>query len=75
MSLWLDLRVGRKTVVGRLEVIRRTRTSELMLPPDAVCTYEVLLDGRVRGEVTHRYGDGAWALLRAALTEIELDNC
>jgi hypothetical protein len=71
MSLWMDLRVGKNAVIGRLEIIRTTGKGDLHPAPDAVYTYRVLRDGRQVAIVAHRYGDGAWALLRKALNALE----
>jgi hypothetical protein len=66
MSLHFDLRLGR-TGLGFVEIQRLTNTDEVTLPDSAISTYEVRLDDRVLGQVQHRYGNGAWALVRAAL--------
>jgi hypothetical protein len=34
---------------------------------DRVNAYEVMVDGKAVGKVEHRYGDGAWVLVRKAL--------
>jgi hypothetical protein len=70
VSLWFDLRVGRN-VIGRME-IRRTRYLDLTdkaAIADEVSVYEITIDDEPRGTVEHRYGDGAWTLLRKALEE------
>jgi hypothetical protein len=71
MSLWLDLRVGKNTVIGRLEIIRTTGKTIRKPDPDQVFTYQVLLNGHQVATVDHRYGDGGWALVRTALAKIE----
>jgi hypothetical protein len=73
MSLWMDLHVG-KLVIGRLEVIRTTGKTVRTPQPDHVFTYQVFLNGNQVATVDHRYGDGGWALLRAALNKIGDDE-
>jgi hypothetical protein len=70
MSLWMILRVGVRTVIGSLEIVRQADPDTDQTAPDAVSQYEVLVDGRKRGVVEHRYRDGPWALLRTALDQV-----
>lgn len=67
MSLWFDLCVN-DHAIGHL-AIRRLEHLDLWDPGvmDAVSTYKVTRDGQELGTVRHRYGDGAWALVRLAL--------
>lgn len=66
MSLWFPLMVNDERI-GTL-VIRRTSNTETSgLPPGTVSTYLVTRDTTDVGTVWHRYGDGPWALIRAAL--------
>jgi hypothetical protein len=75
VSLWLDLRVGKNTVIGRLEIIRATGKRIRKPAPTMIFTYQVLLNGQQVALVQHRYGDGGWALVRTALAKIEeVDN-
>lgn len=57
------VRVGRMTI-GRLVLLDLSDKDAIA---DVVCPYRVRIDGRIVGEVSHRYGDGAWALVRKAL--------
>lgn len=66
MSLHFDLRLGR-IGLGFVEIQRVSSTDEITLPDAVISTYDVRLDNRSLGQVRHRYGDGAWALVRAAL--------
>lgn len=72
MSLWFDLREN-NGVIGQLVVQRIDNTRVVILDDDDVSTYAVTLDGVRAGTVRHRYGDGAWALVRAAL-EVAADT-
>lgn len=67
MSLWFVLTVNEQPI-GSCEIQRR-EPLDLADPAvvDAVSTYDVRIDGRPVCQVRHRYGDGAWALLRLAL--------
>lgn len=69
MSLWLAPRVGLADPVGHMEIRRREYLdlSDKAAIADAVSTYEVRIDSEFRATVSHRYGDGAWVLLRKAL--------
>lgn len=64
--LWASLRANRERI-GTVEIQRR-EVLDLADPAvgEAVSAYTVRLDGRAVGTVTHRYGDGAWALLAKA---------
>lgn len=65
MALWFPLMVG-EIEIGSFTARRITGT----IHPDSVGTYTVQVftgDQCWRGQVRHRYGDGAWALLRVAL--------
>jgi hypothetical protein len=66
MSLWFTLRLNTKEI-GSLVVRRITQTDRAVLDDDEVSTYIVVRDGHEMGKVTHRYGDGAWVLVRKAL--------
>lgn len=66
MSMWFRL-MANGNEVGLMEIRRITNTGPGDLHPDVVSTYVVTQDGRKLGFVEHRYGDGAWALVRAAL--------
>lgn len=65
MSLWFTLRINRKEI-GSL-VIRRIDPYDLQPEPGTIGTYVVVRDGQELGKVEHRYGDGAWVLVRKAL--------
>jgi len=68
MSLWFDAHVNTE-MIGRISV-RRLRYLDLTdkaAIADEVSDYEVRLDGKPAGQVSHRYGDGAWVLLHKAL--------
>lgn len=69
MSLWFDVHVNLDKI-GSFEA-RRHEPLDLADPAqiaDEVCTYTIRIDGETVGTVRHRYGDGAWALVRAGLT-------
>jgi len=66
VSLWFTVMINRHEV-GSLVIRRLTNVDQAVLPGDAVSTYLVTRDGRKAGTVEHRYGDGAWALVRKAL--------
>lgn len=65
MCLWFDLRINHQ-VIGRLS-IQRLDNLDPENPADSVSRYVVRLDGEKAGEVPHRYGDGAWELVRRAV--------
>lgn len=66
MSLWFALKVNEHRI-GVLTIQRVRGDSD----PDSVNTYEVVASGATLPvrvvEVEHRYGDGAWELVRTAL--------
>ena len=64
MALWFDLRANFQDV-GRFVAQRIDGTTD----PDSVGTYKVTIDGRAV-QVQHRYGDGAWELVRKALDAV-----
>lgn len=70
MSLWFVLHANDQTI-GSCEIRRREHLdlTDKAAIADTVCTYEIRIDGEDVGTVKHRYGDGAWALARAALEE------
>jgi hypothetical protein len=72
VSLHFDLMVNR-TTIGYMEIQRIDNTGVTKLPDDVVSTYMVRVNGAEKGTVRHRYGDGAWALLRTALDELMED--
>lgn len=72
MSLYFALRATttrHTSVMLGLVEIRRHEHLDLADPAsaDAVSTYTVRIDGREMATVRHRYGDGAWPLVRTAL--------
>ena len=69
MSLWLNLNIGTKTI-GFMEIQRQEHLdlSDKAAIADVVSTYKVTVGDQLVGEVRHRYGDGAWTLLRLAVT-------
>ncbi len=73
--LHFDLRIN-GSLLSRIEVQRREHLnlSDPASIADVVSTYEVRLDGRVVGEVKHRYGDRAPTLARLALELIEKES-
>lgn len=67
MALWFPLKVNDK-VIGQLSATRIDGESN----SDSICTYRVEATDNTgleifRGQVRHRYGDGAWVLIRKAL--------
>jgi len=67
MALWFPLYVN-NTEIGCLTVTRQVYlNTHAAGAADAVSPYSVELDGKNLGTVTHRYGDGAWALVRKAI--------
>ena len=69
MSLHFDLKMGLETL-GFMEIQRIDNTDRNTLSDNEVSTYMVRVNGVEKGTVRHRYGDGAWALLRTALDEL-----
>jgi len=55
--------IGQMTI-GRLVVLDLSDKDAIA---DHVSPYRVRVDGKVAGDIEHRYGDGAWVLLRKAL--------
>jgi hypothetical protein len=73
MSLHATLKVNGDPV-GMFEAQRRHRPGG-GTDPDEVNTYDVCLSteqGNVWVAVQHRYGDGAWALVRAGIDAVEV---
>lgn len=71
MALWFPLMLG-DVRIGTLSV-QRVKGS---LRPDAIGIYkaEVVAGEQCwRGQVRHRYGDGAWALVRTVIAAAESD--
>lgn len=71
MALWFRLRCNDEHL-GTC-VIQRTEHLDLSDPAaiaDEVCTYTVTIDGKAEILVEHRYGDGAWELVRKALEAV-----
>lgn len=68
MSLWFLLNINNQCI-GRLDVQRQDDLdlSDPAAIADVVSTYTVRVDELDRAEVRHRYGDGAWVLVRRAL--------
>jgi hypothetical protein len=74
MSLWFVLRMNEKRI-GSLEIQRQQDLdlTDKTAIADAVSDYKVFVatekrpGQRLAGTVGHRYGDGAWVLLRKAL--------
>lgn len=67
MSLWYSLRIGSQQI-GWMEIQRREHLDlSDTASAEAVCTYDVRIDDKHVATVRHRYGDGAWALLRKAV--------
>lgn len=80
MALVVDLRITAGAGTERIAVLEVRRLTGLRTqhPADEVHRYAVVLHGprdgeRRVGEVEHRYGDGAWALIAKA-TEIVADQ-
>lgn len=69
MSLHFDLKVGRRTIEF-MEIQRISNTRETVLGPDEVSRYAVRVNGTEKAQVSHRYGDGPWTLLKVALEEV-----
>lgn len=65
--LWFIVRINNESV-GTLAA-RRLQELDLRSPSvaDAVCDYEITIDGNRVGKLQHRYGDGKWALIKAAI--------
>lgn len=66
MAIWFELMVN-DIQVGTLSAQRRTGS----IHPNSVGTYHAEIftgDQRWTGDVRHRYGDGAWALVREVIT-------
>jgi hypothetical protein len=53
-------------LIGRMKITRLDKYPTFPPPDDSVNRYEVTLDGEKIGVIQHRYGDGAWLLLRQA---------
>lgn len=68
MALWCWLNVNDQRI-GLLDIQRHESLdlTDREAVADVVSTYTVRIDGVERATVRHRYGDGAWALLRTAL--------
>lgn len=71
MSLWFVLKVNNLPGIGTFEAQRQEHL-DLTDPAvvDTVPTYRILINGESVGTVRHRYGDGAWELIRRALNEL-----
>lgn len=71
MSLWFVLKINDLPSIGTFEA-QRLEPLDLADPAttDAVSTYRVRINGAPVGTVRHRYGDGAWELIRRALNEL-----
>jgi hypothetical protein len=67
MSLWFNLRINDERI-GVVEIQRREALD--LSNPAAIanewCTYDVLRDEQLIGQVRHMYGHGAWRLLALA---------
>lgn len=70
MSLHFDLKVN-NDVIGGFVAQRQERVAPRM---DAVYHYKITLNGVYAGEISHRYGDGAFALIAKALNELPSPN-
>lgn len=73
--LWIVPMVNNASI-GYCEVQRIEPVGHGEPAPDTMCRYRYLLqldrrtpEGTVVGEVEHRYGDGAWALLGKVLRQ------
>lgn len=68
MSLWFPLNINDERI-GVAEITRREflDLTDRAAIANQVCTYLVRINDVDHGTVRHRYGDGAWALARAAL--------
>lgn len=55
--------------IGQMEIqrLRHLDLSDKAAIADEVCEYQVFVDGKPVCCVTHRYGDGAWALAAKAM--------
>ncbi len=73
--LHFDLRIN-GNLLSRIEVQRREHLdlSDRDAIADVVSTYNVRLNGRMIGQVRHRYGDRAPTLARLALELIEKES-
>lgn len=73
--LWFPIHIN-SSELARMEIQRRDwlDLSDPEVISDAVCTYDVRLDGRTVGQVKHRYGDMKWPLIRAAVELIESEG-
>lgn len=71
MSLWFVLRVEDR-IIGTLEV-QRLKHRDLTDPAtmDTVNPYVVIFNGDECAKLEHRYGDGAWELLRKSLERLK----
>lgn len=65
MSLWFNLYANAEHL-GLVE-IRRVTYSDNPQPDDRF-TYDITVNDRMIGQVTHRYGDGPWALVQRVTT-------
>lgn len=67
MALWFNLRINDERI-GVVEIQRRELLD--LSDPAAIanewCTYDVLRDEQLIGQVRHMYGHGAWRLLALA---------
>ena len=68
MSLWFALHVNDQPI-GLCDIQRHEQLdlSDRGAIADVVSTYTVRIDGEERAQVRHRYGDGAWELVRRAM--------
>lgn len=73
MALWFDLMVN-DAPIGRMIVTRITPLGEITA--DTTATYRVQVakpDGMFHGDVQHRFGDGAWELVRKVIETMNGD--
>ncbi|MFC9432774.1 hypothetical protein [Nocardia sp. NPDC057030] len=70
MALWCALYINDR-MIGHASAQRVSGGSE----PDDVNTYRAMVSTRIgapwHGEVTHRYGDGGWELMRKVIEAAE----
>lgn len=80
LSVDFDVRIGDGSawdhLLARVEMQRREflDLNDRAGIAAEVCTYDVRLDGEPVGQVRHRYGDGKWPLVRAAIELIEKEG-
>jgi hypothetical protein len=65
VSLNFELKVN-STPIGTMEIRRTVDLNGSTPAPNAKYSYVVYVDGKMIGEVDHRYGDGPWALVHKA---------